>query len=132
MITKACEIYKLETGSKYYFDEEMILLSKDRTIWKSSDQIKAIDHLLYNSIDEVPQLKILKQPRNLRVIIDKGELEASSMQEIVLEGLLSCDTILVFIDFLSQKVPDLVASFAQIKTISHKDQLIEISSKDSA
>jgi hypothetical protein len=110
----------------------MILLSKDRTIWKSSDQIKAIDHLLYNSIDEVPQLKILKQPRNLRVIIDKGELEASSMQEIVLEGLLSCDTILVFIDFLSQKVPDLVASFAQIKTISHKDQLIEISSKDSA
>lgn len=54
LITKACEIYKLQTGSKYYIDEELILLSKDRTMWKSSDQIKTIDHLLYNSVDGVP------------------------------------------------------------------------------
>ena len=54
------------------------------------------------------------------------------MQEIVLEGLLQSDTILVFIDFLSQKVPDLVTSFSQIRSISHKDQLLEISSKDSS
>ena len=54
LLSKACEVYKLETGSKYYVDEEMILVSKDRAIWKSTDQVKAIDHLFFHSIDGVP------------------------------------------------------------------------------
>ncbi len=92
-------------------------------MWTQDELVVKIDHLLFSSIDGVPQLKIERLPQILMV-----RLESEEEETIELEGLFVSDTVAHFIEKLQKKITHLNQSSAIIKQIQVYEKIIEIDS----